>query len=207
VSPLSLLRSIPHEWFLVSTFVLFVGDTCLYWFVTLGNVFYTMSGNALCLMPKIGLVESCEKKVCLDVLHIELVIMYKLFLSLRVYDFVIKFFVTCCCRWLLFACWHLSCSVVNVPCVVMSWCCCNTCCCGAISCVLRCACMCVLGGAYCVKTFLQMLMLLMLCVDQIITNNFYFFFLILWWDRYIVSILSSSCHVTSCRLDIVIMCY
>jgi hypothetical protein len=30
-------------------------------------------------MFKIGLVESCEKKVCLNVLHIELVIMYKLF--------------------------------------------------------------------------------------------------------------------------------
>jgi hypothetical protein len=64
----------------------------------LGNVFYTMSGNALRLMSKIGPVESCEKKVCLDVLHIELVIMYKLFLSLRVYDFIIKFFVTYCCE-------------------------------------------------------------------------------------------------------------
>jgi hypothetical protein len=32
----------------------------------LGYVFCTMSGNAQCLMPKIGLVESCEKKVCLD---------------------------------------------------------------------------------------------------------------------------------------------
>jgi hypothetical protein len=46
---------------------------------TWGNVFCTMAGNALCLMVKIGIVESCEKKVCLDMLHIELVIMYKLF--------------------------------------------------------------------------------------------------------------------------------
>jgi hypothetical protein len=50
-----------------------------------------MSWNALRLMSKVGLDESCEKKVCLDVLHMELVIMYKLFLSLRVYEFVIKF--------------------------------------------------------------------------------------------------------------------
>jgi hypothetical protein len=64
----------------------------------LGNVFCTMSGNALRLMSKADLVESCEKKIYLDVLHIELVIMYKLFLSLRVYGFVIKFFVTCCCE-------------------------------------------------------------------------------------------------------------
>jgi hypothetical protein len=68
---------------------------CFFFFVairiyvvcTWGNVFYTMSGNALRLMSKIGPVESCEKKVCLDVLHIELVIMYKLFMSLYVYDF------------------------------------------------------------------------------------------------------------------------
>jgi hypothetical protein len=82
--------------FLFGTFVLFVGDTRLCWFVHLGKVFCTMSGNALRLMPKIGLIESCEKKVCRVVLHIELIIMYKLFLSLHVYRLIIKFFVTCC---------------------------------------------------------------------------------------------------------------
>jgi hypothetical protein len=58
----------------------------------LGNVFCTMSGNAMRLMSEIDYVESCEKKVCLVCYTYNFVIMHKLFLSLRVYDFVIKFF-------------------------------------------------------------------------------------------------------------------
>jgi NurA-like 5'-3' nuclease len=57
-----------------------------------------MSRNALRLMSKIGLVNHVKKKVCLGVLHIELAIMYKLFLLLRVYNFIIKFFVTRRCE-------------------------------------------------------------------------------------------------------------
>jgi hypothetical protein len=68
-------------------------------------VFCTMSGNALRLTSKIGIVELCEKKVCLDVLHIELVIMYKPFMPLRIYiDFIINFFIHTVVRWLLLAC-------------------------------------------------------------------------------------------------------
>jgi hypothetical protein len=37
------------------------------------------------------------------------------FLTLRIYRICHKVFVTRCLRWLLFACWHLSCSVVNEP--------------------------------------------------------------------------------------------
>jgi hypothetical protein len=76
--------SIPHGCSLLDAFVFVCCDTCLCWFATWGSVCCTMSGNAQRLVPKIGLAESCEKKVCLDVLHIELVIMYKLFMSLRI---------------------------------------------------------------------------------------------------------------------------
>jgi hypothetical protein len=143
----------------------------------LGNVFCTMTGNALRLMSKIGLIESCEKKVCLDVLHIELVIMYKLFVSLRVYDFIIKFLYHAVVRWLLLACLHLSSSVVNGPL-----------CCDVVMLLqrmllwrdimsVRCACMCVLGDSYCVKTFYRVDVAVVDAVfDQLVTNNFYFFF-------------------------------
>jgi hypothetical protein len=47
------------------------------------------------------------------------VIMYKLFLSRVHIDFIIKFFATCCCEVVTVCVWHLSCSVVNVYCVVM----------------------------------------------------------------------------------------
>jgi hypothetical protein len=98
----------------------------------------------------------------------------------------------------LFACWHLSCSAVNGPCVVRASCCCNTCCCGVVSCVLRCACMCVLGDSYCVKTFYRRWFVdVCVCVDQLITNNFYFFFKYHNEIGYILFILSSSCHVMS----------
>jgi hypothetical protein len=77
--------------------------------------------------------------------------------------------------------WHLPCNVVN------GLLCCDDVMllqrifCGVVSCVcvLRCACM-VLGVSHCIKTFfLPMLMLLMLCVDQLITNNFYFYFFLI----------------------------
>jgi hypothetical protein len=71
---------------------------------------------------------------------------------------------------------HLSCNVVNglLCCNVVIllqrmflWC--------GIMCVLRCACMCVLSGSYCIKTFLQMLMLLILCsISSSLTSLFFF---------------------------------
>jgi hypothetical protein len=81
---------------------------------------------------------------------------------------------------------------------VRASCCCNTCCCGVVSCVLRCACMCVLGDSYCVKTFYRRWFVdVCVCVDQLITNNFYFFFKYHNEIGYILFILSSSCHVMS----------
>jgi hypothetical protein len=77
---------------LLGTFVFVCLVIRVYVDSSLGVVCYTMSGNAQRLVPKIGLVESCEKKVCLDVLHTELVIMYKLFMSLRIYCLHHKFF-------------------------------------------------------------------------------------------------------------------
>jgi hypothetical protein len=117
-----------------------------------------MSENALRFMPKIGLGESCEKKVCLDVLHIELVIMYKLFLSPRVYiDFILKFFVTCCCEVVTVCVLHLSYGAVNEPL------CCDVVMCSThasmagVSCVCVCVCcvthVCVCWRSYCIKTF------------------------------------------------------
>jgi hypothetical protein len=48
---------------------------------------------------------------------------------------------------------HLSCNVVNGLLCWMSSCCCNACFCGVVSCCVARACMCVLGGSYCIKTF------------------------------------------------------
>jgi hypothetical protein len=74
-----LAGSIPHGCSLLYTFVFVCWRYVPMVVRHLGNVFCTMSGNALRLMPKIGLVESCERKF-VATLHIELVIMYKLFL-------------------------------------------------------------------------------------------------------------------------------
>jgi hypothetical protein len=150
----------------------------------------------LCVSCLRSASSSMWKKVCLGVLHIELVIMYKLFLPLLVYDFVIKFFVHAVVGWSLFTCLHLLCSVVNGPCVVRASCCCNVCCCSVTSCVLRSH----VGVCWVLvlcQNFLQMLMLLILCVDQLITNNFIFFFFII-----LRSSTSSSCsyHVMSCHV-------
>jgi hypothetical protein len=128
-------------------------------------------------MPKIGLVESCEKKVCLDVLHIELVIMYKFFMSLRIHCFIINFFVTCCGEMITVCVLTLVMYVVNGPHVVcrhvaathVSVACYHVCCAAHV-----CAC----WVARTVSKFFTDVDLLMLCVcvDQLITNNFYFFF-------------------------------
>jgi hypothetical protein len=65
-------------------------------------------------------------------------------------------------------------------CVVMSSCCYNAWFCGVTSCVcvLRCACMCVLGGSYASKLFIDV-DVVDAVFDQLITNNFLFFFFII----------------------------
>jgi hypothetical protein len=70
---------------LLGILFLFVRDTCLCWFVTWGNVFCTMLGT-LCVSCLRSASLTHVKKVCLHVLHTELVIMYKLFLSLVYID-------------------------------------------------------------------------------------------------------------------------
>jgi hypothetical protein len=122
-----------------------------------------------------SLIHAGKKVLSQRVSHTELTIMCKLFCHLCL-CLVIKFLQHAVVKWLLFPCWHLLCSVVNEPCVMMSSCCCNACYCGVLSCVLRCGRMCVCGVLVMCQRFLQMLMLLMLCVDQLITNNFLFFF-------------------------------
>jgi hypothetical protein len=109
------------------------------------------------------------------VLHIELVIMYKLFLSLRIYDFVIKFFVTCCCEVITVCVLHLSCSVVNGLCVVRASCCSNACCCSRMSWCFA-AHVCVCWVARTMSKLFTDVDVVDAVVDQRITNNFYFFF-------------------------------
>jgi hypothetical protein len=76
------------------------------------------------------------------------------------------------------------------PCVVMSSCCCSARFCGGLSCVLCCACMCVLRGSYCVKTFLHVDVVGAVRVDQLTLTIFIFFF-------NVIMRMSTSCP--SCR--------
>jgi hypothetical protein len=137
------------------------------------------------------------KKVCLDVLHIELVIMYKLFLSLRVYDFVIKFFVTCCCEAVTVYVLALAMQCCQWTLCCESVCCCNACCCNVIR-VCCAAHVCVCWVARTASKLFTDVDVVDAVVDQLITNNFYFFFFNVIWDR--VYRPSCSHHVMTCHV-------
>jgi hypothetical protein len=140
---------------LLSTFV-FVCWWCMSMLVRTWVMCFAQCLGTLCVSCLRSTSSNHVKRKFARLLHIELVIMYKLFMWLRIYWLPHKFFVTCCCEWLLFTCCTCHAMLLMDSCVVMSSCCCN-----AFSVVWYrvCVCVCVAlrmygaGGSHCIKTF------------------------------------------------------
>jgi hypothetical protein len=92
------------------------------------------------------------------------------------------------------------------PGVVMSSCCWSACFCGVVSCCCAAhVCVCWVGCTVS-KLFYRRWRCNAVCVDQLITNNFIFFNSIMRLRTSCYLVVIMSCHVVSCRLNIVIMC-